>query len=813
MKNLHKITAKIIICLLVSSFIIFENLSFKYKLSDAKNDISQEVSAETREDSYDLLRKKWATTLVPLDMNIDLSDKEIKGSIDSLVKNADNLWKTMNKERNKNYLWSNASSLTDPAHITLSYKNLLEMSKAFVIKGSYLKGNKELLKDITYGLDWIIENRYNSNNYYGNWWEWEIGSPQILNNIMVLLYDYLPYEKIKKYATTIKAYVPSPYKLWKGQYEATGANRVDLCKVIALRAILTKDPLELNTAKNALKPVIQLVTKGDGFYEDGSFIQHGNIPYTGTYGAVLLEGMGEMLYLLKGSSWSLDNSDINSLYALIKNSFEPLTYKGLLMDMVNGRAISRGIEDFGYGVGVISPLLLYYIPSMTEATGNYYKSMIKNIINSNKNRDMKTFTTNLNFKIEIKKLMKNTSLKPYKKPPAAFNFANMDRFLYRKEDYAFGISMYSERTGAYEGNMNGENLKAFHTADGMTYLYNDLEQFSGGFWATVDPYRLPGTTIDKKVLKPGEGTALSSPESWVGGTILEGIYGTAGMQLNKLSPQGKDVLGMDLKAKKSWFIFDNEIVAIGSDITSSSKTPIETIIENRKILDSNENKFIIDGTTQSTSLGRNYNLFGVSWAHLSGNTPGTDIGYYFPNKYNINIKREARTGSWKDINSTKSDNPITRNYLTLWFNHGVKPYDGRYAYVLLPNSTKSQTEAYAKNPDIKILANDSNVHAVKENRLNLIGANFWNDKLHKMDIITVDKKSSVMVREALDYTAVSISDPTMKNKGFINVELNKSNRGVLSKDDNIEVIQTSPTIKFKVYVNNSRGKSFNVRFK
>lgn len=813
MKNIHKITAKIVICLIFSTFIILENLGFKYKFNAPKDNISQKVSARISEDSYDLLRKKWMNTLIPLDMNIDIYDKEIRGSIDSLTKNADSLWKTMNKEYNKNYLWLNASSTTDAAHISLSYRNLLEMSKAFIIKGSYLKGNKDLLKDIIYGLDWMSNNRYNSSEYYGNWWEWEVGAPQLLNNIMVLLYDYLPYEKIKKYTTITKAYVPSPYKLWKGQYEATGANRVDLCKVVALRAILTKDPWELNIAKNALKPVLQLVTKGDGFYEDGSFIQHDNIPYAGTYGAVLLEGMGEMLYLLKDSSWSLEEADAKNLYKLIKNSFEPLMYKGLMMDMVNGRAISRGIEDFGYGVGVIRPLLLYYMPSMPETTRDYYSSMIKNIIISNKYRDIKAFTTNLNFKIEAKKITKDMAFKPYKELTGTFNFANMDRFLHRREDYAFAVSMYSERTGAYEGNMNGENLKGFHTSDGMTYLYNDLEQFAGGFWPTVDPYRLPGTTIDTKTLKAGDGTALSSPESWAGGTILQNTYGTAGMQLNKLSPQGKNILGMDLKAKKSWFMFDNEIVALGSGINSSSENPIETIIENRKILDNNQNQFIIDGIKQSNALGKSYNMQGVSWAHLSGNSPGTDIGYYFPNKYNINIKREARTGSWQDINSTKAKDLITKNYLTLWLNHGIKPYDSKYAYVLLPNSTKEQTEDYAKNPDIRILANDSNVQAVKENRLNIIGANFWNDKVHKMDIITVDKKASIMIREAFGYTEVSISDPTMKNKGFITVELNKISKGILSKDDNVEILQTFPTIKFKVNVNSARGKSFNVRFK
>lgn len=43
-------------------------------------------------------------------------------------------------------------------------------------------------------------------------------------------------------------------------------------------------------ATEALGTVTGFVTEGDGFYEDGSCIQHTNLAYTGGYGATLLSG-------------------------------------------------------------------------------------------------------------------------------------------------------------------------------------------------------------------------------------------------------------------------------------------------------------------------------------------------------------------------------------------------------------------------------------------------------------------------------------------------------------------------------------------
>lgn len=77
-----------------------------------------------------------------------------------------------------------------------------------------------------------------------------------------------------------------------------------------------------------------------------------------------------------------------------------------------------------------------------------------------------------------------------------------------------------------------------------------------------------------------------------------------------------------LAGKKSWFLFDDEIVALGAGIRSTDNRKIETIVENRKINANGENALTMNGQTQPAQLGWSDTVDGVRWAHLEGNGPG-----------------------------------------------------------------------------------------------------------------------------------------------------------------------------------------------
>ncbi|WMT41359.1 hypothetical protein RE628_01935 [Paenibacillus sp. D2_2] len=57
------------------------------------------------------------------------------------------------------------------------------------------------------------DNRYNPQKAtYNNWWDWEIGSPQSLADIITLMYPVLSAQQIKDYTDTIDRFIPDPTK-------------------------------------------------------------------------------------------------------------------------------------------------------------------------------------------------------------------------------------------------------------------------------------------------------------------------------------------------------------------------------------------------------------------------------------------------------------------------------------------------------------------------------------------------------------------------------------------------------------------------
>jgi hyaluronate lyase len=396
-------------------------------------------------------------------------------------------------------------------------------------------------------------------------------------------------------------------------------------------------------------------------------------------------------------------------------------------------------------------------------------------------------------------------------------FAAMDRAVHHRNRFAFGISMFSSRIASYES-INGENLKGWYTAHGNTYLYNgDLGQFSDGYWPTVNPYRLPGTTVTTAARENSFGRSKRSSKSWVGGVGLAGIYGAVGMELEDYAA-GPDVSPMT--AKKSWFLFDEEIVALGSDVHAEQAVGVETIVENRKLNEKGDNRLTVDGAVKPSNPGWSEPLTGARWIHLEGKDgEDADIGYYFPDpdaSPALHALRETRTGNWSDIsngeaNAQNRSGEVTRHYFTLWFDHGIRPKQGRYAYVLLPGKTSEQVGAYAKNPPIRIVEQSASAHAVYHSGLGIWGVHFWKDETKTAGPVTSCQKAAVMLRESENEMEISVSDPTQLNEGYVELAIAAAAENVIRADEGVEVLQLAPTVRLRANVKHAQGKTFSAR--
>jgi hypothetical protein len=166
---------------------------------------------------------------------------------------------------------------------------LLTMARAYA-----MTGDARLATAVATGVDHYRRQVYTAGaDADGNWWHWEIGVPTRLLDAAVLVGPHLTDRQRAALAGAVDHFVPER-RLADYSGTSTGANRVDLCTVMLLRALIGPDPGKAALAAAALTPVFRYVSEGDGLYRDGSFIQHTTVPYQGGYGAVMLHGLATL---------------------------------------------------------------------------------------------------------------------------------------------------------------------------------------------------------------------------------------------------------------------------------------------------------------------------------------------------------------------------------------------------------------------------------------------------------------------------------------------------------------------------------------
>ncbi|NVJ37384.1 silent information regulator protein Sir2, partial [Enterococcus gallinarum] len=251
---------------------------------------------------------------------------------------------------------------------------------------------------------------------------------------------------------------------------------------------------------------------------------HSHFPYNGSYGNELLKGFGRVQTILQGTHWEIKYDNINNLFQVTDKGYLQLMVNGKMPSMVSGRSISRApgtnpfTSEFESGKETIANLTLVAKFSPEILRKKIDSSIKAWLEHSSYFYDFFENPRDFEALIDLKKIMNEPSITSKEERNLVNVYGSMDRVFQKNESYSLGISMYSSRIGNYEFG-NTENKKGWHTADGMVYLYNgDLAQFDEGYWVTIDSYRLPGTTIDTKVLAEGASTGKKSPQSWVGGS-------------------------------------------------------------------------------------------------------------------------------------------------------------------------------------------------------------------------------------------------------------------------------------------------------
>lgn len=608
---------------------------------------------------YEKLRNTWLNVNYGYNQ-YDENNDAMKKKFEATEKEATNLLSSMKTESDRKYLWENSKDLdTKSADMTRTYRNIEKIAEAMKHKNTLLNtpDNNKKVKD---AVEWLHKNAYGKEpdkkvadlktnfsksapqkNTNLNWWDYEIGTPKSLTNTLILLNDQFSNEEKKKFTAPIKTFAPDSDKILSsvGKAEpAKGGNLVDISKVKLLESIIEEDKDMTKNSIDSFNKVFTYVQSNatgkerNGFYKDGSYIDHQDVPYTGAYGVVLLEGISQMMPMIKETPFKDSNQNDTTLKSWIDEGFMPLIYKGEMMDLSRGRAISRENETSHSASATVMKSLLRLSDAMDESTKAKYKKIVKSSVESDSSYKQNDYLNSYSDIDKMKSLMDDSTISTNGLTQQLKIYNDMDRVTYHNKDldFAFGLSMTSKNVARYES-INNENLKGWHTGAGMSYLYNsDVKHYRDNFWTTADMKRLAGTTtLENEVLKDTDDK--KSSKTFVGGTKFDDQHASIGMDFEN---QDKT-----LTAKKSYFILNDKIVFLGTGIksTDSSKNPVTTI-ENRKA-----NGYTLYTDDKQTTASDNQGTNSVFLE--STNKPKNNIGYHFLNKSKISIKK--RNSYWK----------------------------------------------------------------------------------------------------------------------------------------------------------------------
>lgn len=630
---------------------------------------------------------------------------------------------------------------------------------------AYKRTRSELFND--HGIKLMIEDSlkrlsdvYSCNVIpYGNWWYWEIGIPLSLNAVFCLMYDELDKELMNIYMAAERHF--------NDDIKLTGANRVWEAIIFAVRGILLEDEIMINTAIRGVANVMDYTDSGDGFYPDGSFIQHRNFPYNGGYGRSLLHEFSAFIYVFRYNEFV----DMDVVFDRIKKSYLPFIAYGNCMGMVRGREISRYYEQSDFAGAKILGAILTILSI-------YDDEIIKGDVAAQITESFFQYATAYESELADKLLFERSE---HYERPMFMAFNSMDRAVKRGRGFVAGLAMHSSRIANFES-INDENMHAYHTSDGMLYIYKENEQISNKFWSTIDLQRLPGTTVLRNTsIKEN----MVSSQAFVGGCGI-GENGVCAMSLNPV--------GYKLKAQKAWFFFENEIVCLGSGIRGNDDIDVETIIENRLV--SENSRFTVCGNESDTG-------YDVRGAYLDGDY---DIAYVFPETQHVYVRREMRTGKWDNVRQDGIEHK--EMYVTMWINHGKNPHDASYEYILLPRCSEADYKKYISENNTEIVENSPWIQCVKKN--NITGIIFLKDKTRSMEGVLCDKKCIVMLEQNRNMT-LAVTDPTQMQTN-IYIELDYSAEDVLTADAEITVRQLKPNIQLDVNTENLKGRTVSITF-
>lgn len=571
-----------------------------------------------------------------------------------------------------------------------------------------------------------------------NWWYNQIGTPNNLVHVMLLIGDELPLDLVEKAQPIIgRANINAPGA-------RPGGDRIKIAGIQAKNLLFRGDGETFGEVIKVIENEIKYVEWIGGKYgytyrlhvggfanrsAGGRGIQYGNSFHHRADGVnnTLSYGMG---YADAFVEWAVYTADTK--YSFAPDKLERLVdyfLDGICKTAIYGKYPDPGAKNRSVcRRGTLRPYNARTAENLLLTTG-YRKNELQEIVDI-RNNGIKTTVSHATF------------------------FWSTEHFSFQRPDWFASVRMYSTRTHNMEEPYNSEGLLNHHRGDGANHISRTGDEYYDIF-PVFDYQKVPGATIMQKNELPAPDQIQKLGQTDFVGAVTDGKYGAVAFDFK--SPHDP------LIARKSWFFFDEEYVCLGAGISCKAKLPVVTTV-NQCLLrgdvtysSQNQKSVVSKGERQ---------LEKVDWIFHDG------IGYVFPEPAEVELKNSAATGSWWNIskqNSTSKEE-VSLDVFKLWIDHGSRPSDKSYEYIVVPATTVETLEQNRSGNNIIVLANTPEVQAVGNTGSGIFQAVFYKGgemKVTESLTLSSDNPGIVMLKmNDGRISKISVSDPNRELTRF-----------------------------------------------
>lgn len=497
----------------------------------------------------------------------------------------------------------------------------------------------------------------------------------------------------------------------------------------------------------------------EGFTVDGAGWGHGKqclvwgYPIDGTIGAL------NIMNTLKQSPWEmqLNRENVEALMNFLRGS-NWFYYKGYSLPCVD-----RYSMRYSYG-----------------ESGIRYYSMLRTLINDWGTSFRPDELAELN---QLYEEAGQNAITMENMPQGIYQgtrwFFNNDKLIKKNPDYHIIVNMASVRCDGLESAMSMADAYNLFTTDGMTLFQktgNEYKPIYGAFDVTASPGVTAREGMDR--LTPVTNwRGYCSQHNFAAAATLGGNNAVAGFIFEKMDANGKgssdkqnkrnrkNKVIYGVKAHKAWFMMGDYIVSLGAGITNlqpEMEGSIRTSIDQT----SYQGELTIISNKGSRPAGNEITSFmednKLVWVQHPGKFAYTVLPQYTDNAW---FKTETRDTDWLKMNvsnSGRKDLPEKADVLYLWIDHGQKPVNDTYGYVVYAGSGAPESVL-----PFDVLRNDTVIQAVCSSDKSIIEAIFYqeNANLESDGIsLSVSAPCAVLIEDRIDTYAISVTDAKMNSK-------------------------------------------------